>query len=148
MKYIVYSVPTVFGAVLQACFQLVPYIVFLCQSEMAWDQSSRAPGCLKQLWILPMWWIKVFLKKIILFHKNLQALIKKWKCKAHSVSNHLQVKHNLCSLCLCHILKAPRWIGQGMISWTIDFSSGSWSVRIFLTIHLPCYLNLKSARKL
>ena len=75
-----------------------------------------------------MWWIPVFLKKIV-SHKNLQAQITKWKCKAQ-VFNHLQVKHNLCLQYSCLILKAPRWIGQWMMACTIDVSSGSYSVNI------------------
>ena len=34
----------------------------------------------------------------------------KWRSKAHSLFNHLQVSHNLlCNACLHHILKGQRW---------------------------------------
>ena len=41
----------------------------------------------------------VCIKKMPEFHKNLQAQIKKQKCKAQ-IFNHPQVKYNLCQLCL------------------------------------------------
>ena len=90
----------------------------------------------------------VSIKKLQWFIKILQAQIKRWKYKAHSVSHHLRVRHNLlCNPCLCLILKGPRWIEPWMIACTIDFSNWSWKVRIFLIVILWCYLKEKKCKK-
>ena len=98
------------------------YIVWSCciYLEVACDQVSRVPGCPEQQRILPMWWTLVSIKKIQWFLKILQAQVKRWKYKAHSVSHHLRISHNLmCNPCLCLKLKGPRWIGLWMIACTI-----------------------------
>ena len=58
-----------------------------------------------------------------MFHKNLQAQNRKQKCKAQ-VFNHLQFKYNLCHLCLCLILRVPRWIGQWIMACITCSSNG------------------------
>ena len=88
VKNITYSVLIVFDAVLQACFQLVPKGACV-QLNVAWDQSFRVLRCLEQLNTLPVWWLPVFLKKIV-SHKNPQGQIKKWKGKV-LVFNHIQI---------------------------------------------------------
>ena len=148
VKSSVYSVITVICS-LQACFQVVTeYIVWSCciHLEVACDQVSRVPRCQEQQRILPVIWTLLSIKKLKWFLQILQAQIKRWKYAVHSVSHLLQVSHNLlCNPCLCLISKGPRWIGLWMIACTIGFSNGSWSVRIFLIVNLPCYLNQRNA---
>ena len=80
-----------------------------------------------------------------LAHMNsLQAQTKNKTQK--SLSNHQ--RHNYSQICSCPTQKVLRWIGQWMMVYTIDSLNGTWSVRTFWRVSLPCYKKRGNARKL
>ena len=63
-----------------------------------------------------------------------------------SFSNHL--RYRLSQTCSCPTLKVLRWIEKWMMVYAIDSLNGTWSVRTYWCVTLPCCQNRGNARKL